>query len=92
MGHEHKGQAASQCEGESTDRDVSSPHSSLLSKTDPLLTKTCFHVLCPQEKCTDYLKNIQEIDRIHIDQDDEEACVGFYVDVIQACGFSRLFF
>lgn len=65
---------------------------SLLSKTHPLLTKTCFHVLCPQEEFTASVENIQEFDRIHIDQDDEETCVSFYVDVIQACGFFRLFF
>lgn len=29
---------------------------------------------------------ILEMDRRRVDGDDEEACVGFYVDIIQVCG------
>lgn len=30
---------------------------------------------------------ILEMDRTHVSGDDEEACVRFYVDNIQVCGF-----
>lgn len=48
-----------------------------------MLNHACFNVLCPQKDLQVYLKNTLEIDREHTDLNDEEVCVGFYVDIIQ---------
>lgn len=38
------------------------------------------------------MENIQEMDRTHLDHNNEEACIGFYVDIIQVCGCFGWFF
>lgn len=43
----------------------------------------CFNVLCPQKDLQVYLKNTLEIHRERTDLNDEEVCVGFYMDIIQ---------